>query len=546
MAPRSLVVLRQPLGEEAVREALAAPERVVRREAKRRRRRAGVVVPLFSIRSGSSWGVGEIPDLARFAAWAGKAGLSVVQLLPVNDHSGGIDPSPYTASSAFALDPVYLSLDECEDFRAAGGRDALPGEIKALLAACVEAPLVGWADVRRAKHAAASVAFERFLRDEWRKRTGRARELEDFMKTHRAWLDDYALYIVWHDRFQASWVDWPPEARDRDPGALARLRRDEADALLRVNWTQWQLDRQWRQARRQAARARVEIMGDLPFMVGLDSADVWSHRELFRTDLRVGTPPEDGAPDGQDWGLPVYDWTALGRDRYSWIRDRVTHAGSLFSLYRIDHAMGYYRTYFRSADGRSKGFTPADENEQLQQGEALMRLMGQWGEVVAEDLGIVPGFLRPSLEKLRVPGYRVLRWEKDGDVYRDPGSWPESSVATNATHDTDTTATWYDALSVDERAALKRIPSLDALDPNASFDDRARDAILRAVYAAPSTLTLVMFQDLFGTRERINRPVEADPANWGYRIARSVEELLADTAETERLLRLASETARTR
>jgi isoamylase len=546
MAPRSLVVLRQPLSDEAVREALAAPERAIRREAKRRRRRAGVVVPLFSIRAAGSWGVGEVSDLARFASWAAKAGFSVVQLLPVNDHSGGLDPSPYAASSAFALDPVYLSLDACEDFRAAGGRDALPGDIKGLLAACVESPLVAWADVRRVKQAATGLAFEHFLRNEWGKRTGRARELADFMKQHRAWLDDYALFTVWHERFRASWIDWPNGARDRDPGALARLRRDDSDALLRVNWTQWQLARQWQQARRDVARAGVEIMGDLPFMVGLDSADVWSHPELFRTDLRVGTPPEDGAPDGQDWGLPVYDWDALARDRYSWIRDRVTRAGSLFSLYRIDHVVGFYRTYYRSTNGRNKGFTPPDENEQLQQGEALMRLMGQWGEVVGEDLGIVPGFLRPSLEKLQIPGYRVLRWEKDGDTFRDPVSWPESSVATNATHDTDTTASWYDTLSAGERQQLRKIPGLNDLNPEGPFDDNARDLLLRAVYAAPSTLALVMFQDLFGTRERINTPTQADPANWGYRIGRSVEELLDDGEAIERLRRLATETGRAR
>ncbi len=529
---RSLVVLRQPLPAEALREAAAAPERAVEREARRRRRRAGVVIPLFSIRSPSGWGLGEIPDLARMAAWAGNAGFSVIQILPVNAVLG-VDASPYAAGSAFALEFAYLSLDAAEDFQAAGGRDALAPEVRKELARVVAAPAVDWQAVRAVKRAGITLAFERFLRDEWRKRTARARELGDFIKQQRGWLDDYALYRVWHDEFDASWTDWPHAARDRDPGAIARLREQKSEALLRVYWTQWQLDRQWRAARSEASEAGVEIMGDLPFVVGLDSADVWAHRD-------------DGAPDGQDWGLPVYDWAALARDRYGWIRQRATQAGTLYSLYRIDHVAGLYRTYFRSTDGRSQGFTPVDENEQQQQGEGLMRLMGQWAEVVAEDLGPLPHFLKPSLEKLGIPGYRVLRWEKDGDAYRDPASWPESSVATNATHDTETTAAWFDELPGEERERLRQLPGLGELPVSGPFDDRTRDVLLRAIYSAPSTLALVTFQDAFGNRERINHPGKADPANWTYRAPRTVDELLADRENTERLARLASETARAR
>jgi isoamylase len=543
MVGRSLAIFRQPLEAQAAREAATAPQRVGRREAQRRRRRAGVVIPLFSIRTASGWGLGEVPDLGRFAAWAGQAGFSIVQILPVNETS---DPgaSPYLAASACAVDPVYLSLDACEDFVAAGGREALPAELKELLPKVAGARLVDWQGVRRLKQAGIALAFERFLRDEWRHGTWRARALTEFTNAQRGWLDDHALFRVWHDQFGVAWSEWPAEARDRDPGALARLREQAAEALLRVRWTQWQLDLQWRSARRVASEAGIELMGDLPFVVGADSSDVWAHRALFRTDLHVGTPPEDGAPDGQDWGLPVYDWRALSRDRFAWIRERATRAGGLYSLFRIDHAMGFYRTYFRSTDGRTKGFSPPNESEQLQHGEELIRLMGQWAEVVAEDLGAVPPFLRPSLERLRVPGYRVLRWEKDGDAYRDPASWPESSVATNSTHDTDTTAAWFEGLDAKTRAKLLEVPGLRELGATGPFDAKARDLILRVIYNAPSILALVAFQDAFGTRERINTPGKVSDTNWRYRAALSVEELMADKAETERLARLAAETGR--
>jgi 4-alpha-glucanotransferase len=277
----------------------------------------------------------------------------------------------------------------------------------------------------------------------------------------------------------------------------------------------------------------------------VDSADVWSNRHLFRIDRHVGTPPDDFSPTGQDWGLPIYDWNAFERDDFSWIKARAARAGELFSLYRIDHAIGFYRTYFRSFDGKVQGFTPEDEAAQIRLGERVIRLMSRFGEVVAEDLGTVPPFLRPSLDRLGVAGYRVLRWEKDGDAFRDPATWPGASVATNSTHDTDTTADWYDALSPEEREQLRALPGLEELDPQAPFDDQVRDLLLRTIYRAPSTLSLILYQDAIGARERINFPgTSGQMTNWTYRIDRTVEELAEETDHAQRLARIASETGR--
>jgi 4-alpha-glucanotransferase len=206
--------------------------------------------------------------------------------------------------------------------------------------------------------------------------------------------------------------------------------------------------------------------------------------------------------------------------------------------------LGFYRSYYRSVDGKRRGFAPAEQGAQVKLGEKIMRIMSHWGDVVAEDLGDVPPFLRPSLERLNVPGYRVLRWEMEGDAYRDPASWPAASVATNATHDTTTTAEWYDAMTDEERAALVRLPRLAELDPAKPFDDRVRDMLLASIYAAPSALALSLYQDIMGRRERINIPGTMDAANWSYRIDRSVDDLLADGSNTDRLARLAAESGR--
>jgi 4-alpha-glucanotransferase len=556
LAARSMAVFRQPLTAKATRampaadrvatsdQAEAAPGGAGRIEAEPgRRRRAGIMMPLFSIRTPGSWGAGSINDIPRLAGWANQAGFSLLQLLPVNTASGA-DPSPYAATSAFALDPVYLSLDDCEDFLAAGGRDALSPNLRADLETLDRAARVDWAGVRSVKREAIRMAFGQFLRTEWEQQTPRAKQLSAFKKERRAWVDDYALFTVWHDQFGKSWTEWPIGPRDRDPGAIAAARREHQIALLEQAWLQWQLDLQWQKARLEASAAGVELMGDLSFMVSMDSADVWANRALFHTDWHVGTPPEEGAPEGQDWGLPVYDWVAHQRTDFSWIRSRAARAGELYGLCRIDHAVGFYRTFFRSVDGKTSGFTPPEEGAQIRLGETVMRVMRHWGEVVAEDLGTQPPFLRPSLERLGIPGYRVLRWERDGEVFRDPATWPAACVATNTTHDTDMTADWYDHLPAAERAALLKLPGLGELDPARPFDDGVRDALLKLIYSSPSTLALVPFQDAMGSRERINVPGTVDPANWTYRMAITVDALADDSATTNRLAKLASDTGR--
>jgi isoamylase len=552
---RSMAVFRQPLSAEIARseariarvdrpsgdsQAIAASD-----ERSFGRRRAGVLLPLFSIRRKGAWGVGDIGDIARFAGWAARAGFSVFQLLPVNAVSD-IDPSPYSAVSAFAIDPVYISLDACEDFAAAGGRTSLPSTLRDDIDAADAAPRIDWPRVRAMKRQATHFAFERFLRDEWRTRSARGRQLSSYMHENRSWLDDYILFAVIHQEQRKSWLDWPIGLRERTPDAIAHIRKSHEEALLEHAWTQWQLDLQWRDARREAGRAGVELMGDLPFTVGMDSGDVWAVRNVFRTDMRVGTPPDDSSPTGQDWGLPMYDWPALQRSDFAWLRGRAARAGQLYSIYRVDHAIGLYRTFFRSSDGLTSGFLPKEEGAQVRLGESIMRLLQRFGQVVAEDLGAVPHFLRPSLERLRVPGYRVLRWEKEGDRYRDPASWPVVSVATTSTHDTEGNAEWFDGLGSAERKALTQIPALRGLDTQRRFDEQVRDALLRAVYGAASSLSLVPFQDAIGSRERINLPGRTGEGNWSYRAEMDLDTLEGDSPGTERLSELARESGRSR
>ncbi len=510
-----------------------------------------MLIPLFSVRTKAGWGLGEIPDIASFAGWAAQAGIRVVQMLPVCAVSGG-ETSPYSAATAFALDPVYLGLDACEDFVAAGGRAALCEADRRLLGDVAAVATVPWGRLRPLKDRGARLAFAHFLGHEWRRRSKRARELARFREEHQGWIEDYALFAVLHRQFERHWRKWPAGLAGRQPAALARAAKEQAEEILFTIWQQWQLDEQWRAARGQAADLGVDFMGDLPFVVAEDSADVWKEHKLFRPGLRVGAPPDALCAEGQDWGLPLFDWSAMERTDFDWMRRRARRAGQLFGLYRVDHVIGLYRTYYRSADGMKSGFSPSDEEAQIRLGETLLSIMDAYGEVIAEDLGLVPEFLRPSLVRLRLPGYRVLRWEKDDlwrdgrmrQFFRDPGKWPEISVATSGTHDTEAQAVWYDRLSPEHRGYLARIPGLEHLDCNRGFDDGARDALLRVLYQSASDLCLVPFQDLLGMREQVNMPGTVSERNWTYRMPMLVETLRADQATSERLLRMANESRR--
>jgi len=516
-------------------------------------RQAGVLLPLFSIRSSADWGVGEIPDLVPFARWSADAGFSLLLLLPVNEASRG-QHSPYGALSAFALDPVYVAPSALEDFQAAGGLDALTPAERARIEAVRAAPEVRWDEVRALKRRAFEVAFARFERDEWKARTGRARALEEFLRSEAGWLDDYALFVALHDGELGgrAWSEWPAPLRDRDPAALADARARHARELLFLGWLQWQGAEQWRAARAGVRAAGVDLGGDLPFMVATDSADVWARRGDFRLDARVGVPPDAFSPTGQDWGLPVYRWEVMEREGYPWLTARARRMATLYDLYRVDHVVGVYRTYFFPNAGGKPAFVPEGEPAQTRNGERVLGIFSQGARVVAEDLGVVPDFVRASLERLRIPGYRVQRWEKDwkgdGKSFRDPAAWPALSIATTGTHDTESMADWYEALSPEERGLLLSLPALAALRARAPvrFDAEVRDALLANVYGAGSDLALVPFQDALGARERVNVPGTVTGTNWTYRIPMALQALAADGATIGRLRALAVRTGRAR
>jgi 4-alpha-glucanotransferase len=493
-------------------------------------RRAGLLVPLFSLRSARSWGIGEIGDLAAAARWLDSAGLAVLQLLPINELPLG-ETSPYSSLSAMAIDPQYLTLDHIEDFAAIGGERGLDAELRSTLERVRAARAVEYDGVRRLKQIALRRAFQHFRDAERRTGSVRAAAFQAFVDEQGWWLDDYVLFRALRERFAGhAWTEWSEGLRTRQPEALADARLELADEIAFRQYLQWQADAQWRTARVDAGG--VELFGDLPFMVGLDSADVWARQHEFRLDASLGVPPDAFSETGQDWKLPVYRWDVIEAGGFEWLHQRARRNTDLFGGYRVDHLVGFYRTYFRLAGETIGNFTPADEPSQVALGERVLGIFSERGaEIIAEDLGLVPDFVRASMARVAVPGCKVFRWERHwelpGQPFWDPADYPTLSMATSGTHDTEPLATWWAAADIAERAAALAIPLVaDRLGDDVArlaidvpeLLPAVRDAFIEALMASRACLVLLPVQDVFGWTDRINTPATVNSDNWTWRM----------------------------
>jgi 4-alpha-glucanotransferase len=490
------------------------------------RRRAGLLIPLFSCASTRSWGIGEIADIPLITSWLAAAGQRVMQLLPLNEMAPG-QSSPYSAISAMAIDPIFISLRDVPEFAAVGGEASLDAGDREQLAQVRHSRHINHAVVRALKSAVFRRAFDRFSEDEWDRTTDRARAFMRFVSEQAWWVEDYALFRALHARDgERAWPEWPRDVQQREPAAIDRARRGLAREVRYWQYLQWLADTQWRAAR--GGANGVALFGDLPFMVDGDSADVWARQDQFHLDASVGAPPDAFSATGQDWGMPVYRWDSIAAGDFRWLRERARRSADLFDGYRIDHLVGFYRTYGKPKDGGEPFFTPAAIDEQLALGERLLGIFKDAGaEVVAEDLGTVPDVVRESLVRSGVPGFRVFRWERlwhtEGQPFRDPSEYPALSVATSGTHDTEPLVVWWEHASVRERQQVSQLPGVQRASgggslADAPFNPTVRDALLDTLFGAGSDLLLLPVQDVFGWADRINEPATVGEGNWRFKL----------------------------
>jgi 4-alpha-glucanotransferase len=472
-------------------------------------RRLGAVIPFFSLRREGDWGIGTFSALAPFAALMKRAHVSLVQVLPPHP-LGGHETSPYGARSAFALDPLYLDLEALPEVpRAIALRacDALLPELR-------NAERVDYARVRACKLLGLRAATTWFLA-QGGERTSSFRAFEQV-----PWVKPYARFAALSEAHGGRpWQTWSQSLAPAE------------DAVTRACIAQYFCHVQWSNMRHALHANGSTLMGDLPFILGVDSADVWNAPLAFRTDASLGCPPDPFSETGQNWSLPAYDF-ADGKSALDFLRERAARAHGLYDAFRVDHVVGYFRMWLWKTE-REGRFDITEALEQAARGKeilALMQAASSLDSVIAEDLGIIPDFVRETLNTLNVPGYRVIPWERDDQGLRDPRQFPPGSITTYGTHDTEPLLAWFDAMPSHEQKEL-----LEMAGSGAGMDEHV---LLKLAVDSGSNLTLLLFQELLGMRERINTPGTVSNANWSLRLPQTMEALGQDSALLERLSRV--------
>jgi len=489
------------------------------------------LLPLFSLRAKTDFGIGDFGSVDGLFAWLEQSGQRLWMMLPLLPTAWG-DPSPYSTCCAFGLNPLFIDLNPLIHRYAL----ALHEEEKRTLEEARHSPTVRYDLVVPLKAAILSRAFGAFQENV-------DPAFETFCTEKRAWLDEYALFAALSEEQQRRpWWEWKDGLSERNPEALHQAKIRLARAVKFQQWAQWVADVQWRQVRKAAATRGVLVCGDEPFIIGQNSSDCWSHPALLRRDARLGVPPDDFAADGQDWGLPWFDFAAMEAEGYQWLKFRAEQAAGYYDLRRVDHAVGYFRQYLRDEKTPRGRFLPDAEPQQASLGERNFKLLssaappppGQPSAIIAEDLGVIPAFVRGVLDALQLPGYKVMRWARDDGRYHDPRQYPALSLVTTGTHDSETLREWWVVSQPWEREAVCRtFPELNGFQPPPSeFTPRLHEALLRAALNSNSGLCVLPWQDVFGESERVNLPGTVSDANWTYRMKPEAETLTSreDTA----------------
>ncbi|MDR0474127.1 MAG: 4-alpha-glucanotransferase [Treponema sp.] len=310
-------------------------------QQKHRKRLCGTVIPVGALRGKGSMGVGEFPDLADFALLCKKMGLGLIQILPVND--SGYESSPYSSLSAFALHPLYLRIEDLDEYGAS------PAEIKEKLKAAGSE----FENDARYSHYRILRAKMEILRDIFaaNRETIAKKAASDGVLAkwieENPWVKEFAAYRRLKEKNEdKSWKEWA-EYRDVTATDIEVLWNDEKlrEEHLFWVWLQEALDSQFRKASQAIAEAGIMLEGDLPILMNEDSCDVWAHPEIFIQGLSAGAPPDMYCPEGQNWGFPIYNWEAQEKDDFAWWKRRLAVAERYYQAYRIDHVLGFFRIW---------------------------------------------------------------------------------------------------------------------------------------------------------------------------------------------------------
>ena len=302
-------------------------------------RGAGVAIPVFSLRSKQSFGVGEFNDIRLMVDWAAQTGQSIIQILPINDTTmtnTWQDSYPYNANSTFALHPQFIHLPavgELKDKEAMARFEVLGKELN-------ELPNVDYERVNSAKAEYLHAIFA-----EQGSKTLASKEFKAFMAANEEWLRPYAVFCALRDeKGTPDFSKWGAMAKYTKAKAT-KYEKEHSDAVAYNYFVQYHLAKQLREVRDYAHSKGVVLKGDIPIGISRTSVDAWVYPELFHMNSSAGAPPDDFSVMGQNWGFPTYNWAKMAEDGYAWWKARFVKMAEYFDAYRIDHILGFFRIW---------------------------------------------------------------------------------------------------------------------------------------------------------------------------------------------------------
>ena len=474
----------------------------------------GWAVQLYAVRSKDSWGIGDMGDLRRFARWSRSQGASVLLLNPLGAQNPTLpyQPSPYYSSSRRFRNTLYLRVDDVD------GAERCAAELLPLRAESQtlnERRLIDYDEVFRLKTRALAAIF---------KAAPEPRGIEAWAKGKGRALRDFATYNALAEELGPAWRDWPAALRHPDAAALDGERRRLADRVAFHVWQQFHLDRQMARAARE-----IDLITDVPVGFASDGFDSWRWQDLLAPGIRVGAPPDEFFPDGQDWGLPPFDPWKLRRAHYEPFIEAVRSAAVHAAGIRLDHVMGLFRLFWIPSSSPPGGgaYVRYPAPDML----ALLALESRRAKafVIGEDLGLVEPAVRKRLQAKSALSYRLLWFE--GPT---PDQWPKKAVAAVGTHDLPTLAGIWNLTEPDHRQHRLRHRLLEvAHAPDGTPPVDVAVATYSALAASQSCIALASLEDALGVEERPNVPgTTTEWPNWRLALPQALDAI--ETADGTR------------
>ena len=470
-------------------------------------RGAGILMPVSSLPS--PYGIGTFGSAAyEFVDFLKKARQKYWQVLPVGPTSYG--DSPYQSFSAFAGNPYFIDLDTL---------------VKEGLLTQEEINACYWGE-DPAQVAYDTVFWYRFpllkkayVRSEYREEQG----YEKFCMDSWFWLNDYAFYMALKFHFDnKEWLAWPEDIRFRKKEAVESYREELKDEIDFWKFLQYKFYQQWGKLRAYANEQGISIIGDIPIYVALDSADVWTHPELFLLDeenltpLKVaGVPPDAFSETGQLWGNPLYRWDVQEKTDFAWWKERMKASARLYDVVRIDHFIGvtqYYAIPAGSEDGKTGEWLKGPGKKLT---DAINMVIGDT-KIIAEDLGIFVPEVKALLEETGYPGMKIIEFAFSGDRFNEhlPHMYYPNSVVYGGTHDNETLVGYFKP-EARQWWELQYIADYMGV----SHQNEIVDKVLKTAYASVASVVIFQTQDILKLDNwaRMNTPGTVGN-NWRWRM----------------------------